>query len=89
MIEALFSFKSHLLFKNSFTNHWWILVVQEIRFSESWICTCQCLSASWLHEACLTLFSYEFYVLLRFYYKWEYHSSMSDRTCADSQTIHH
>ncbi len=60
-----------------------------MRFSESWICTCQCLSASWLYKACLALLLHMFYVLSRSYYKWEYHSSMFDRTCADSQTIHH
>ena len=59
-----------------------------MKFSESWIYTCQCLSANRLHEACLTLLSHEFYVLSRFYYKWEYHSSMSDKTSADNQTIH-
>ncbi len=84
MIVILFSFESHLLFKNSFADHWWISIVQEMRFSESWIYTYQCLFADWLHEASLALLSHEFYILSRFYYKWEYHSSMSDKTCADS-----
>ncbi len=40
-----------------------------MKFSESWIHTCQCLFASWLHEACLILLLHEFYVSSRFYYK--------------------
>ena len=60
-----------------------------MRFSESWIHTCQCLFVNWLHEASLALLSHKFYILSMFYYKWEYHSSMSDRIYADSQTIHH
>ncbi len=54
-----------------------------MRFSESWICTYQCLFINWLHKAFLTLLSHEFYVLLMFYCKWEYHSSMSDRIYAE------
>ncbi len=59
-----------------------------MRFSKSWIHTCQCSSVNQLHEACLVLLSCEFYVLSMFYCKWEYHSDMSDRTYADSWTIH-
>ncbi len=88
MIETLFNLESHLLFKNSFADHWWISVVQEMRFSESWICTCQCLFVNQLHETFLALLSHEFYVLSMSYCRWEYHSSMSDKTFADSQTIH-
>jgi len=82
-IATLFSFESHLLFESSFVNHWWISVVQETRFSESWIYTCLCLSVNRLHEACLALLSCEFYVLSMSYCKWEYHSSMFDRIYAD------
>ncbi len=88
MIKTLFSFKSHLLFKNSFVNHWWISVVLEMKSSESWICTCQCLSANWLHEACLASSSHEFYVSSRSYCRWECYSNKSDRIYADSQTTH-
>jgi len=88
MIATLFSFESHLLFKNSFVNHWWTSVVQETRFSESWIHTCQCLSADRLHEACLALLSHEFYVLSRSCCRWEYHSDMSDRIYVNSWTTH-
>ncbi len=38
-----------------------------MRSSESWICTCQCLSADQLHEVCLASLSHEFYVSSRFY----------------------
>ena len=88
MIATLFSFKSHLLFESSFVDHWWISVVQEMRFSESWIHLCQCLSADWLHKACLALSSHEIYVLSRSCCKWEYHSNMSDRIYVNSQTTH-
>ncbi len=86
---TLFSFKSHLSFESSFTDHWWISVVQETRFSESWIHTYQCLSVDWLHEACLASLSCEFYILSMSYCKWKYHSNMFDRTYADSWTTHH
>ncbi len=88
MIETLFSFESHLLFKSSFVNHWEILIVLETRSFESWICSCQCLSADQLHEACLASLSHEFYVSSRSYCKWECHSDKSDRIYADSWTIH-
>jgi len=67
MNVTLFSFESHLLFKSSFVNHWWILIIQEMRFLESWIYTCQCLFADWLHEVYLILLSHEFYVLSRLF----------------------
>ncbi len=86
MIETLFSFESHLLFESSFVDHWWISVVLETRSSKSWICTCQCLSADWLHEACLASLSHEFYVSSRSYCRWECHSNRSDRIYADSWT---
>ncbi len=66
MIKALLSFELHSLFKSSFANHWWILIVLETRSSESWIHTCQCLSADWLHEACLASLSHKFYVSSNF-----------------------
>ncbi len=56
------------------------------RSSESWIRTCQCLSADRLHEACLAFLSHEFYVSSRSYWKWECHSDRSDRIYADSWT---
>ncbi len=59
-----------------------------MRFSESWIHTCQCLFIDWLYEASLALLSYEFYVLSMFYCRWEYHSSISDRIYANSWTTH-
>jgi len=88
MIMTLFSFESHLLFKSLFANHWWISVILETRFSESWIHTCQCSFIDRLHEACLALLSCEFYVLSMSYCRWEYYSDMSDRTYADSWTTH-
>ena len=88
MIVTLLSFESHLLFKSSFADHWWISIVLKTKFSESQIHTCQCSSVDQLHEACLTLLSCEFYVLSMFYCRWEYHSSMSDKIYADSQTAH-
>ena len=88
MIATLFSLESHLLFKSLFIDLWWILIIQETRFSESWIHTCLCLSVDQLHEACLALLSREFYVLSMSYCKWEYHSSMFNRIYADIRTTH-